>query len=110
MNKKWKCSNCGCEDVWFDRTLSYLPNGVDLGMQTFCENCGQITDKYGSNDLIPEWDSNYLNSKDACKGCSGGSGDFCDDCLEKSKIGNMPINPTNSFQKLIIFLRNRNNE
>lgn len=46
----WRCPWCGCDETWFDRTVSYGPDGVEYGygtengMKTRCVKCGRTTD------------------------------------------------------------------
>ena len=35
-----KCS-CGGTDTWFDRTITYNPDGTEDGMKTRCSKCGE---------------------------------------------------------------------
>ena len=40
-----KCQKCGSEETWFDRTISYSPDGTEEGMKTRCAGCGQDIDE-----------------------------------------------------------------
>lgn len=40
-----KCPKCGSEETWFDRTISYLPDGTEEGMKTRCAGCGRDIDE-----------------------------------------------------------------
>ena len=40
----WSCPWCGCDETWFDRTITYLPDGTEDGMKTRCTKCGRATD------------------------------------------------------------------
>jgi hypothetical protein len=38
------CRNCGCEDTWFDRTITVHPVTNVEGMYERCRQCGEIVD------------------------------------------------------------------
>ena len=44
------CPWCGCAETWFDRTISYLPDGTEDGMKTRCIKCGRATDDLPQED------------------------------------------------------------
>ena len=37
-----KCPKCGSEDVWFDRSIYYYPDGTTEGPFDRCKNCGEV--------------------------------------------------------------------
>ena len=45
----WACPWCGCDETWFDRTISYLPDGTEDGMKTRCVKCGRANDDLPNN-------------------------------------------------------------
>ena len=47
----WSCPRCGCDETWFDRTISCLPDGTEDGMKTRCVQCGRATDDVPNDTL-----------------------------------------------------------
>lgn len=47
----WACPWCGCDETWFDRTISYLPDGTEDGMKTRCVKCGRANDDLPNSAL-----------------------------------------------------------
>jgi hypothetical protein len=37
-------------DLWFDRTVAYLPDGTEVGMKDRCTDCGRATDEFPEPD------------------------------------------------------------
>lgn len=37
----WQCPHCGGTDCWFDRSVTYLPNGEQEGPYMRCSSCGK---------------------------------------------------------------------
>lgn len=77
MSKNWKCKFCGCEEMWFDRSIEYLPDGTEIGMQNRCSSCGRGVDE---NPFVK------------CQNCGSeyeGTPVFCATCGRK--INNIPL-------------------
>ena len=59
-NKSAICPQCGCEETWFDRTITTWE-----GMKTRCVNCGRATDESGRGEMDwKPWLTHKLNSPD----------------------------------------------
>jgi hypothetical protein len=43
--QEWNCIFCGNDEMWFDRTIAYLPDGTEIGMKDRCTQCGKATDE-----------------------------------------------------------------
>jgi len=41
----WKCPVCGNTETWFDRSVSFYPDGTEEGPTTRCAGCGRDVDE-----------------------------------------------------------------
>jgi DNA-directed RNA polymerase subunit RPC12/RpoP len=50
-NEGYYCPWCKKEtDIWFDRTIVYLSDDIEIGMKDRCTKCGKATDEEPPDD------------------------------------------------------------
>jgi len=54
IEENWICPWCGNDEVWFDRTIGFLPNGEEAGMTDRCTQCGKSTDDLPEAEIAEE--------------------------------------------------------
>lgn len=54
IEEQWICPWCGNDEMWFDRTLAFLPDGSEIGMQDRCTKCGKSVDELPEEEVSEE--------------------------------------------------------